>query len=471
MATMFGTIILASCILQFAWADCAPSDTDGKCKTCGATIGTDTYCSACNGANHAPVNGECADVTSSNQFCTKHASGACTECAGASFMYKGGCYEATAPPGSVMCKTAANGKCTETVATKEYFIVPGADNAHQSVVACGDAANGVTLGDNKKYVGIEFCTVCDAPAEGQPNVPKPATCTKCASNKYLKTETDSSSTSCVDPAECKTTTFPKTDDKAGNKCVPCGEADSGGIANCAECTYSSGTKKVTCTKCTGKYLKTVDGTTTCVDQDKCTSDSFPVTNAQTGNKCVSCGDTTGSGGWKGVPGCAKCTKPTTAGAATCTECASNYLKIEGETTSCVDANACTGGFVPTTDSSGKKVCVSCGDKTNGGIQYCSACTPIESPTTTVLVKCSACSQGKVSPGGSSCMTNYPDNSSEQNGVCVCSGGFAPSGENCVASSSVNLSTGAIAGISVAAVVVVGGLVGFLCWWFICRGKA
>ena len=34
-----------------------------------------------------------------------------------------------------------------------------------------------------------------------------------------------------------------------------------------------------------------------------------------------------------------------------------------------------------------------------------------------------------------------------------------------------LSTGAIAGISVAAVVVVGGLVGFLCWWFICRGKA
>ena len=35
----------------------------------------------------------------------------------------------------------------------------------------------------------------------------------------------------------------------------------------------------------------------------------------------------------------------------------------------------------------------------------------------------------------------------------------------------SLSTGAIAGISVAAVVVVGGLVGFLCWWFLCRGKA
>ncbi|ESU43893.1 Variant-specific surface protein, partial [Giardia duodenalis] len=35
----------------------------------------------------------------------------------------------------------------------------------------------------------------------------------------------------------------------------------------------------------------------------------------------------------------------------------------------------------------------------------------------------------------------------------------------------SLSTGAIAGISVAVIAVVGGLVGFLCWWFLCRGKA
>ena len=34
-----------------------------------------------------------------------------------------------------------------------------------------------------------------------------------------------------------------------------------------------------------------------------------------------------------------------------------------------------------------------------------------------------------------------------------------------------LSSGVIVGISVAVIVVVGGLVGFLCWWFICRGKA
>ena len=35
----------------------------------------------------------------------------------------------------------------------------------------------------------------------------------------------------------------------------------------------------------------------------------------------------------------------------------------------------------------------------------------------------------------------------------------------------SLSTGAIAGISVAVIAVVGGLVGFFCWWFVCRGKA
>ena len=57
----------------------------------------------------------------------------------------------------------------------------------------------------------------------------------------------------------------------------------------------------------------------------------------------------------------------------------------------------------------------------------------------------------------------------------CSSGYTlDSQANTCASSSANrsaLSTGAIAGISVAAVVVVGGLVGFLCWWFVCRGKA
>ena len=71
------------------------------------------------------------------------------------------------------------------------------------------------------------------------------------------------------------------------------------------------------------------------------------------------------------------------------------------------------------------------------------------------------------------MTTCPDNSTEkETGACLCNEGYSPKDGNCeLASTGPNLSTGAIAGISVAAVVVVGGLVGFLCWWFVCRGKA
>ncbi|ESU34711.1 Hypothetical protein DHA2_154295, partial [Giardia duodenalis] len=51
--------------------------------------------------------------------------------------------------------------------------------------------------------------------------------------------------------------------------------------------------------------------------------------------------------------------------------------------------------------------------------------------------------------------------------------FSLRDNQCVSSSTnkSGLSTGAIAGIAVAAVIVIGGLVGFLCWWFLCRGKA
>ena len=83
-------------------------------------------------------------------------------------------------------------------------------------------------------------------------------------------------------------------------------------------------------------------------------------------------------------------------------------------------------------------------------------------------ECKLCSQGKE--GCTFC---------KHSGVgftCLSTDPFSGSGDdaNPVDPSSNNrsgLSTGAIAGISVAVVVVVGSLVGFLCWWFICRGKA
>ena len=60
------------------------------------------------------------------------------------------------------------------------------------------------------------------------------TCTKCETGKYLKTTSDS--TSCVEASGCGSGFFPKADDKVGTRCASCGEAGSGGIADCAECS-------------------------------------------------------------------------------------------------------------------------------------------------------------------------------------------------------------------------------------------
>ena len=156
---------------------------------------------------------------------------------------------------------------------------------------------------------------------------------------------------------------------------------------------------------------------------------------------VGTGDTAKA--YVGVDGCSQCTAPvalTTAGmaAAVCTSCDNSK--------------------VPNKDGSG---CFPC------AVSGCSHCNRDD--------MCEACSSGKVSPGRKSCVDGCPSNSTDDNSVCTCNDGYSPddAGASCVSSGANRggLSTGAIAGISVAVVVVVGGLVGFLCWWFVCRGKA
>ncbi|ESU40009.1 Variant-specific surface protein, partial [Giardia duodenalis] len=92
------------------------------------------------------------------------------------------------------------------------------------------------------------------------------------------------------------------------------------------------------------------------------------------------------------------------------------------------------------------------------------------------ITCSACVSGKKpNTSGSQCIACDIDGCarcSEASKCSQCGDGYRLEGDTCVSTGGgSNLSSGAIAGISVAAVVVVGGLVGFLCWWFVCRGKA
>ena len=377
---------------------CTPNSNN--CKTCGATIGTDTYCSACNGENYAPVDGVCVDVSASNQFCIGHASGVCNQCGDASFMYQGGCYETAASPGKAMCTKAVAGVCTTAAAG--YFIPTGAVNTAQSIVKCDDV-NKVTVSGNT-YKGVAGCQECvDPDAAPGARAEKVAVCTRCQEQKYLKDN------ACVDGADdCGTGYAAKKDSKNGNRCVSCTDKTDG-VTDCETCEYNTAASKIKCTKCDAdKYLKTTaDGATTCVTD---CSDGYFQHTATSGDlkTCQPCATANGlTPPVTGIEGCTSCTYT------------SNTLKC----------TACGEGKKPNKEGTG------CFDCSISGCTYCSG-----------TGKCEECASGfTLSEDKTKCTSSSANRS--------------------------GLSTGAIAGISVAAVVVVGGLVGFLCWWFICRGKA
>ncbi|ESU41740.1 Variant-specific surface protein, partial [Giardia duodenalis] len=246
-----------------------------------------------------------------------------------------------------------------------------------------------------------------------------------------------------------------TDSNDKESCIACGDTTGAnynkGVLNCKTCNPPSSTgsdsapQTATCTACADGYYGTVAGS---------------------GVTCTQCTDP-----------CATCT-----GAATqCTSCKDTnqyFKKSESNdgTGTCVAENACTNTHFPNDDVDGKKQCILCGDSAHGGIDGCTTCAfsqvsdqstltcSVCTPDTKKPNKegtgcfvcsvdgcsncrkdgvCEACDGKKVSPGGSSCVTNCPDSSSEQSGACICNSGFAPSGDSCAASSNVNLSTGAI----------------------------
>ena len=531
----------------------------GKCEVIGQT----EVCTECK-AGGVPIDGFCRPASSPQATaagCTGDASaGVCKACSGGFFLFMGGCYNTRAAPGSGVCREAQGGA---------YDSMQGAERVRKATSAdtstkCETSSCNVQIGDKL------YCSKCNEPTTHAPvdgvckaisnddasgcKLKSPTadgTCTQCGANYFLhkggcykfggevgklrcKDTVDSSGTAGVCSSCSAENGFFANLAPAATKqsCIACNEtADINGLTGVAGCTACTNTgpagqaspTPATCTKCEGttlKYLKIVDGLTACVAESDCDKGGqkkfFTVDNAGNGGRCVSCGDAQGAadaagGIWKGVAGCAKCTKPTSAGAATCTECSTDYLKTETSGTSCVASNACTGGFFPTTDTAdSKKKCLACGTADKGGIADCGECSLLTaaSRSSTVLSKCTKCGNNKyLKSDGSGCGessgcasgTEFAKEDTEKGNKCVscgdatsgvpncakctapstagqkptcseCASGYKLEGDTCVRTGG-NLSTGAIAGISVAAVVVVGGLVGFLCWWFICRGKA
>ena len=231
------------------------SGTAGSCKVCGVHVSESEYCSECNSPDtHAPVNGQCADVSTEGQdktLCPQHDQGKCTQCGGNSLLYMGGCYEASeGKPGYNLCILASNGVCTE--AAPGYFLNPLKASDKDSVVSCSNAT-GFTDTD-KTYNGVENCEACDGSAL-KADASGTAKCTKCGNSKYLKDN------ECVANANaCGEGYAAKEDSENGNRCIKCDDADNGGIADCAQCTATApsaraGAPLVTCSQCNGKKVQ------------------------------------------------------------------------------------------------------------------------------------------------------------------------------------------------------------------------
>nr|AAN52101.1 variant-specific surface protein S6 [Giardia intestinalis] len=182
------------------------------------------YCSYCGDSSKYPIDGLCASEAQSNT-CNNHV---CESCTTGYFMYMNGCYKVNTEPGSLMCKTSSKeGVCTEA-ANNRYFLVPGATNAQQSVLACSNPLGTSTGTDSaaKAYVGIDGCSACTAPAGLSDGGMTPAVCTSCDSDK--KPNKDGSGCVVCSDTNCKSCVMDGV----------CGECNSGFSLDNGKCVSS-----------------------------------------------------------------------------------------------------------------------------------------------------------------------------------------------------------------------------------------
>ncbi|ESU40040.1 Variant-specific surface protein, partial [Giardia duodenalis] len=370
-----------------AAGQCTDEANQQKCaeNACNVQIGSNVYCSQCKTGGNVPIDGVCKQVSEAANKCQKTndqpVSETDTTC--------GKCLNAYFMyKGGCYSKDAAPGStmCTEaadgkcSAAATGYFVPPAADRDNaHQSVIPCGSEEEITAGNSHKYRGVANCKVCTAPENGD------------GADSVAKAAT---CTACVDGYY-----------GSGNP-LSCAACDS--AANCATCSGAA----TACTSCktsetaNGKeYFRIKDNaakTGECVTEAACKDGThFPTTTTDSTKICASCSDETNSG----IADCATCTK-------------------ESNTIKCL---TCT-----TQTNKPNKAGTKCFDCQVADCSHCSADGV-----------CEECNGKKVSPGGSSCVTACPDNSTDNKGACICNNGFAPSDNSCGASSSSNLSTGAI----------------------------
>ncbi|EFO64395.1 VSP [Giardia lamblia P15] len=272
---------------------------------------------------------------------------------------------------------------------------------------------------------------------------------------------------------------------SGNICKPC-------HTSCAECTaYARG--EDSCTAC---YLGFVlrkgssEATGTCIPE--CT-----------GKYAENCEENMCSAVIWGSKYCSKCKTgfvpvdgicvSSTARAPTgcipgdgvCTACTDSYFLQSG---GCYQSTAFPGNKLCTTASQGKctscangqqadnqgscpacsSICATC---VSGSPYQCQTCLPGFYRSEINCIRCSGNDNGIT--GIANCLTCAPPPSGQGSVICYVKKDGTSDGDDSTGGSTnkSGLSTGAIVGIAVAVVLVVVGLIGFLCWWFIHRRKA
>ncbi|ESU39895.1 Variant-specific surface protein, partial [Giardia duodenalis] len=526
---------------------CSDAADENSCTACaegthflGATSGKGK-CVSCGDASGSTWKGV-ANCAKCDKPVNENTPAVCTECVDNYYLKT---------DGATSCVTNCG----------EGFFPTTDSNTKKVCVSCGTAANG----------GIADCAKCSMLTPASRSSTVLVTCTKCGSDKYLKSD----GSGCVESSGCASdsTEFAKEDTDSGNRCVSCGDQTDGGIADCKTCSKTDATLK--CSTCkSGKKPNTARTACVACSIENCAScDKENVCEACTSNKklsplgdacltdcpagtyddnsickpchfsCAECNSnanqdsctacypghvlnrTTDSGSTGTcIPECTgryaencgagMCTA-VLGGSKYCSKCAVGYAPIDGVCTAVAttsrDASGCKASGGKCTACTGDYALLSGGcynTQALPGMAVCTAansgsCTTCANGQTYASGNCPACAEGCAECKGSistctKCLAGYyldsiakackkcSENSNGIQGVPNCVSCAAPAGNSgtvtCYvtqeptvdpADPSVNkggLSSGAIAGISVAAIVVVGGFGSFLCWWFVCRTK-
>ncbi|KAE8306022.1 High cysteine membrane protein Group 4 [Giardia duodenalis] len=466
----------------FKWIFSKNGDNNKNGYLCGdITNGGISGCATCNYASGAVTCTRCSagylgvDGKSCSESCSGDTQGACTEIVEKSSSTKilscrcicrMGLYNSsgTCTPCTDSCAVCKDGTLTGCQQCSPGKILSfsiasseSADCVSQCSVGSECAECGITID------GSRYCTRCkdastypfngvcilntqrDAYCTSKAN----GVCTTCSSSAFLMNG------GCYTKAHYPGSTI--CDKQSNGKCTTTkkgyGISPDGKLLECdPTCLACTAPGPGRCTRCpSDKLLKRASGATTgsCVDPGACVDGYYA-----DGDACLPCA----------TPGCKACGH-----ASFCTECAGElFVSLDGQ--SCLEE--CTGDKVVGEVPGGVRRCW-CERGFLPALDRSECVLPIECPPD--MPSCAACNESgnclscvtsghNVQVDQRTCAEGCGARASSNQGVCMCEFDAVLTKDICVSAKELaKKRTAAIAGGTVAGVIVIGSLVGFLCW--------